>query len=214
MSSGFADLQVSFFDIDTVYTDQGSLSERAAQVALMGKIFSFSTVIVAWPRLQQINHLDPDQVEKTDNTAIEAFADILNQEYWSRMQIIQELFLALQIAVGNGKEFAYCDILRRVTQGHWGDARISSTKGFNVINTIDIKIILAQLLSFRGELHDVFARYSDPVLRGPTRSNICLPQHLPDRPRATSRLSNQQRRTICSSASQHALEPLLQRALP
>ena len=91
------------------------------QVANMGQIFSGAAAVLIWLGLHDGNsrelicHLqlhDAKASEHPSQVLQSAFGSILNRSYWSRMWIVQEIYLAHELIAGCGDYFIQWDSLR------------------------------------------------------------------------------------------------------
>jgi Heterokaryon incompatibility protein (HET) len=127
--------------IDALCIDQSNIEEKNQQVPQMGRIYSSAESVIIWlgPASDK-SHIAFDAFEKTrkrievpgeafntlkfilampnDDQFANSMLDILNRKYWTRVWIVQELFLATQGRVTCGSRsmplddlVAYCDYL-------------------------------------------------------------------------------------------------------
>jgi Heterokaryon incompatibility protein (HET) len=109
-----------FLWVDALCIDQGCRSEREIQVANMGQIYSHAAAVLVWLGLQDENshklirclELQEENVCKGHCQGLQsALSSILNRSYWSRMWIVQEIYLAKELYAGCGDHFLQWDSL-------------------------------------------------------------------------------------------------------
>ena len=110
-----------FLWVDALCIDQGCRSEREIQVANMGQIFSGAAAVLVWLGQHDedssglMRHLQSHVVDAPKRPSLDlqsAFDGILNRSYWTRMWIVQEIYLAKELVAGCGNYFVQWDALR------------------------------------------------------------------------------------------------------
>jgi hypothetical protein len=99
-------LEVDYIWIDQLCIDQKSNSEKNHQVQRMSKIYSQASHVVAWTGFEDTK--EDDVMRARDRVRhpfalrdVTSFLQMCRQKYWTRLWIVQELFLARSV------KFAY-----------------------------------------------------------------------------------------------------------
>lgn len=107
--------------IDAICIDQTQNEERNHQVRLMDKIYSQAETVLIWlgqcaePRncLSDLNNWSPPRsaCKGRCRDLLHPMLNVLHDPYWSRMWIVQEIYLAQEILVLHGRQSAQWDNL-------------------------------------------------------------------------------------------------------
>jgi len=106
--------------IDAICIDQGNLSERNQQVAMMGLIYSRASMVIVWLGSSDAASVlafdglksngwagllsdDPSTIME-GNKKLKSLDPILHREYWKRLWIIQEFLMAKDFIIQCGNE--------------------------------------------------------------------------------------------------------------
>jgi hypothetical protein len=134
-----------FIWVDALCIDQGCQSERETQVANMGRIYSGASVVLVWLGQHDENsrtlmrHLQVHGVDAFNRPSPglqPAVYGILSRSYWTRMCILQEIYLAKDLIAGCGDFFTPWDSLRRLLNmsSHTTDEEdITTSKAWPII---------------------------------------------------------------------------------
>lgn len=105
--------------LDAICIDQNSIAERSHQVAIMGRIFSSASSVIAWlgsgPQSirKAISQLEKCDIENTELSA--GYVQALQaSKYWRRIWIIQEYVLAKTVKIQCGARQTSDDRIRHV----------------------------------------------------------------------------------------------------
>jgi hypothetical protein len=110
--------------IDAICINQGDISERNHQVGMMREIYSCATMVHVWLGAESMRsreaftflrriknnggfiefHLDADSVQYGREAEWEAFSEMCNFEYWTRVWVVQEIILAERITIHCGED--------------------------------------------------------------------------------------------------------------
>ncbi|KAL5118954.1 hypothetical protein ACEQ8H_003083 [Pleosporales sp. CAS-2024a] len=121
--------------IDALCIDQQNTEERAAQVRLMGRIYSRAESIAIWlgpeadesskamELLQQVaNHTESSQLIRSDKRYPDSAAllAVFKRDYWRRLWVVQEVLLAKKKMVYCGQSVLPWEVYQTAADAFWG----------------------------------------------------------------------------------------------
>jgi hypothetical protein len=86
--------------IDALCIDQSNTRERNHQVQLMGRIYAQATCVIAWLGIDAKTNdflIEMPQHKDYHNISVDLRMSFLDNDYWRRAWIIQEIVLARQV---------------------------------------------------------------------------------------------------------------------
>lgn len=127
--------------VDYLCINQDDLDERAAQVAMMGQIYSRADSVYAWlgpstadaerifdfveqSKIQRLAGETYWKIYMSDPTISDAFDDLLRRPYWTRLWILQEIVLAKRLWLFSGSRYISWDDLHFVLAGTKGSGSL------------------------------------------------------------------------------------------
>jgi hypothetical protein len=143
--------------IDGLCIDQQNKTEQASQVQLMNQIYSRATLVAIWlgpeaddselaiTLLQEIEKggLSNQRIRATNNTDSAALLSLLQRDYWSRLWVVQEVYLAREKRVYCGSSQLPWNIYRVASDAVWeGESNPYLRRGPSSFLNISLSMIL------------------------------------------------------------------------
>ena len=119
LKSRFRHLGVVTVWLDVLCIDQSSVSEQSSQVSIMGDIYKQASCVYAWLgrgdadtdfALASVRRTENDGIDPDDERYVQAgFQTLSLQRYWTRVWVVQECLLNVQVMLLCGAETAMFD---------------------------------------------------------------------------------------------------------
>lgn len=163
-----------YFWIDAICIDQDAVFERNHQVRMMSEIYKSATFVLVWfgtkceEALHLINTATPAKLRSVykpytgilqSTSFAQALVPLLENEYWTRMWIVQEFVLAKDLLFASGSVLAHWDHVHHIFPDIYEYLDYGSYSYHLAVVNERRQHLFRQLINIRPCLHELVRRF-------------------------------------------------------